>query len=84
MQLTDTDNPVRHLIGDGGVEKGKDRLFHDRINKLIIRLLPVKECVPARSRNSDGRDGYGNGRMVDEMRIEIKYTPVKGVIIVNT
>lgn len=31
MQLTDTDNPARHLIGDGGVEKGKDRLFHDRI-----------------------------------------------------
>ena len=76
MQLTDTDDPVRYLIGDGGVEKGK--------NKLIIRLLPVKERIPARSRNSDGRDGYGNGRTVDEMRIEIKYTPVKGVIIVNT
>ncbi|MBT9682396.1 MULTISPECIES: hypothetical protein [Parabacteroides] len=51
---------------------------------MIIRLLPVKERIPARSRNSDGRDGYGNGRTVDEMRIEIKYTPVKGVIIVNT
>ena len=31
VQLTDTDDPVRYLIGDGGVEKGKDRLFHDRI-----------------------------------------------------
>lgn len=51
---------------------------------MIIRLPPVKERFPVHSRNSDGRDGYGNGRTVDEMRIEIKYTPVKGVIIVNT
>ena len=45
---------------------------------MIIRLPPVKERVPARSRNSDGRDGYGNGRMVDEMRIEINIPREKG------
>ena len=28
VHLADANNPVRHLVGDGGVEEGKDRLFH--------------------------------------------------------
>ncbi|WP_165154743.1 hypothetical protein [Parabacteroides sp. ZJ-118] len=45
----------------------------------MIWLSPVKECVSARSRNSDGRDGYENGRTVDEKRIKININHPWGV-----